>query len=441
MQDYPKATPYRSSAGGGGKRAGLVRSSGRSVVDDTGGFKPLGLSFMWAMQGWKYERDHFKANAAWASEQAFDYVRLLTEVGWPGNRRIDPTQPEWSDWAEVLKAVIDYLYDELGLRSELTLSGKGTSTDLKWLAQQVGIIVSDGRQHKIMDLETQNEYTVGGDPLAQLSRMADVLKRTTPNLVALSSPGIAEELKAEALRIGIQGMTWHSERGPSDHKWRQVRQPYDFKDFGPLVLFNNEPPGPGSSVATNTSPLQLAMTRAVGVMCGGAGYVLHTGTGVYGDGQNHPTAGPRPANFWEIDNIDAICAALRGVDALLPEGVENWRVANTQWEPPNPVAPFQPHHHWEGDEPLDDKGRINDGVNKAYSALGPDGRVIQMPCGVRGHVQLTASYPLREVTVFDPLSLQPVAGFENRSFAQGESMDLPGGGQEAMVAYIIHGRR
>jgi hypothetical protein len=175
------------------------------------------------------------------------------------------------------------------------------------------------------------------------------------------------------------------------------------------------------------------MTRAVGVMCGGAGYVLHTGTGVYGDGKAHPHAGPRPANFWEIDNIDAIVEALRGIDSLLPEGVENWTVANTGWTPPNPVAPFQPHEYWEGDH--------GSGVNKAYSALSPDGRFIQMPCGVRGVVRLVASYPLREVTVFDPLSRQPIAGLTDRSFNTGDVLELPGGGQDAMVAYIIHGRR
>lgn len=444
MQDFPKAKPYGggSSGGGGGvKRSGIPRASGRAVVDDTGGFHPLGLTFMWAMQGWKYELDHFKANAEWAAGKGLDYLRILTEVAWEGNRRIDPTQAEWSDWGTVLRSVIDHVYDTLGIRVEITLSGKGTSTDLKWLAQQVGGVVAEGRQHKIMDLEPQNEYTVGGSDISQLVRMADVLKRTTPNLVALSSPGDAAALKAEALKLGIQGMTWHSDRGDGDHKWRQVRQPYDFKDYGPLVLFNNEPPGPASSVATNTSPLQLAMMRAVGVICGGAGFVLHTGTGVYGDGKSHPTAGPRPANFWEIDNIDAIVSAVRGIDALLPEGVENWRVANTQWQPPNPVAPFQPHHHWEGDAATDNEGKKNDGVNKAYSALAPDGRVIQLPCGVRGHVVLTASYPLRDVTVFDPISLQPLDGFSGRSFAQGESMDLPGGGTDAMVAYVIHGRR
>lgn len=429
---FPRRRVYRLS-GGGGRRAGVPRADGRAVVDDTGSFHPLGLTFMWALQGLKYEAEHLKANAEWAASKGFDFVRILAEVGWAGNRRIDPTQPEWSDWEALLGALLDNFYDGLGLRVEITIRGKGTNSDAIWLAQKVGDIVAADRAHKVLDIETENEYSEGGDVLGTLAAMAGELKRRVPNLIALSSPGDAEAIKSESLDLGIKAMTWHSDRGDGDYKWRQVRQPYDFKDYGPLVVSNNEPPGPASSVATNTSPLQLAMLRAVGVMCGGAGFVLHTGTGVYGDGQVHPTAGPRPANFWEIDNIDAIVAAVRGVDALLPEGVENWRVANTQWTPPNPVAPFQPHHHWEGDS--------GDGVNKAYSALAPDGRWVQMPCGVRGHVRLTASYPLSDVTVFDPLSLQPVPGFSGRSFGQGEAFDLPGGGQDAMVAYIIHGRK
>jgi hypothetical protein len=214
-----------------------------------------------------------------------------------------------------------------------------------------------------------------------------------------------------------------------------VRQPYDFKNVKPLIVFNNEPAGPGSSVNTNTSPLQLAMMRAIGVMCGGTGYVLHTGTGVFGDGEGHPTAGPRPANFWEIDNIDAIVEAVRGIDRLLPEGCENWHVANTQHTAPGSTVPFQvaKDMHWEGS-----KGR---GVNKAYAGLAPDGRFIQMPIGVREYVDMTVSFPLMEVTIYDPLTAQPLPDFNNRSFAKGESIRLLGGGQDAMVAYIIHGRR
>ena len=414
-------------------RSGVVTPEGRAVRDDQGVFHPLGKSFFWAMQGWKHERDHYERNAAWIAAKGFDYARILTEVGWTG-REINPGAPGWLDWADVLRSVIDDLYNR-GVRTELTLVGKGTNTDLLWLARTVGDIVADGRQHKIMDIEMANEYSVHGGPnLATLSQMAREVKARVPNLVALSSPGDFPALLAETKRIGINGMTWHSDRGSSDYKWRQVRQPYDSKNFKPFVLFNNEPAGPASSVATNTSPLQLAMTRAVGVMCGGAGYVLHTGTGVFGDGVGHPTAGPRPANFDEIENIDAIVDAVRGIDLLLPQGVENWNVTiSRSTNSGNLEAPFTPHNHWEGN--------TGEGVNKAYGAIAPDGRWILMPCGVRGHALMTASYPVYAVTVYDPLTGQSVPGLENRSFNKGETMNLPGGGEDAMVAYVIQGRR
>ena len=429
--NLPKARVY--NGGRGGKRTGVVVAAGRAVQDEQGLFHPLGLTCFWAMQGWKHERPRFQQNAEWAASKGFDYLRILTEVNWKG-REIDPSSPAWSDWGTVLREVMDYLYG-LGLRVELTLIGKGTATDPIWLAREVGAIVAEGRQHMVVDLECCNEYAVGDHKVSigTLIAMAYELKARTPNIIALSSPGTWPTLEAGATMAGIQGFTVHSDRGSSDFKWRQVRQPYDFKNTR-LVAFNNEPPGPSSSVNTNTSPLQLAMMRALGVMCGGTGYVLHTGTGVFGDGQGHPTAGPRPANFWEIDDIDAIVAAVRGVDPLLPAGVENWQVANTQHLSGN-VVPFQvsKDQHWEGS-----KGT---GVNKAYAALAPDGRVIQMPIGVRGHVSMTASYPLTGVTVFDPVTAQPVAGLTDRSFVRGEVLDLPGGGQDAMVAYIIHGRR
>ena len=414
-------------------RTGVVVPDGRAVRDDQGLFHPLGISFFWAMQGWKHEREHYERNAAWIAAKGFDYIRILTEVGWTG-REINPGAPGWIDWADVLRSVIDDFYNR-GVRTELTLVGKGTNTDPLWLARTVGDIVADGRQHKIMDVEMANEYAVHGGPnLDTLSQMAREVKARVPNLVALSSPGDFPALLAETKRIGINCMTWHSDRGSGDYKWRQVRQGYDSKNFKPFVLSNNEPAGPGSSVNTNTSPLQIAMTRAVGIVCGGAGYVLHTGSGVFGDGHGHPTAGPRPANFDEIDNIDAIVDALRGIDALLPEGCENWDVqVSRSTDSSNRAAPFTPHHHWEGS--------TGDGVNKAYSALAEDGQWIQMPCGVRGHVALTASYPVDAVTVYDPLTRQPIPGFENRTFAQGDTMDLPGGGEDAMVAYIIQGRR
>jgi hypothetical protein len=81
----------------------------------------------------------------------------------------------------------------------------------------------------------------------------------------------------------------------------------------------------------------------------------------------------------------------------------------------------------------------DDSVNIVLTV--PKGPQIQMPRGVRGHALMTASYPLRDVTVFDPIALTPVPGFENRSFSTGESMDLPSRCLDAMVAYVIHGWR
>lgn len=409
-------------------RTGLVRRENRAVRDDGGLFHPLGLTFFWAMQGWKHERDRFKANAEWAASRV-DYLRILTEVGWLG-REIDPSSPAWSDWSTVLQELLDYLRS-IGLRVELTLVGKGTKTDYLWLTNEVCNILH-GREDVVMDIECVNEYDIGGDgvPIHFMQNMARILRDRTPHIVALSSPGDWDALERAANEISIKGYTFHPDRNPADHGWRQVRQGYDFKNVSPLTVFNNEPAGPGSSVSSQTDPLILAMSRAVGVMCGGAGYVLHTGTGVFGDGKGHPTAGPRPANFWEIENIDGIVNALRGVNTILPDGLENWTVANTGWTPPNPVSPFQPDEYWEGDH--------GTGVNKAYSALSPDGRWIQMPCGIRGAVTFTASYPLHDVVIYDPLTLQHAS---LGSFVTGEQIVLPGGGPDAHVAYILQGRR
>lgn len=429
-----------SSGGGGGgggvTRTGIPRQDGRAVRDDVGEFYPLGLTFMWSLQGSRNEPDRYRQNLAWAAAKGFDFKRPLCEVGWADPLRIDPTRPEWSDWRDVIARDLDVSYDEYGLRNGVTLSGKGTDTDLVWLAEQVGAVIAAGREHKVLACEAQNEYSNGGSPLATLEAMIGALQQRVRNILGLSCPGSEQEiveLKAAAQRLRIPLYIRHYDRTKGSYGWRLVRQAYDCKDDRPLVSACWEPAGPGSSVNTLDSPLQLAMMRAVTIMCGGPIFILHTGTGVYGNGKPGSGGELRPPNFWEIPNIDAIVDAVRGIDVLLPAGLPNWQVANTGWVPPNPVAPFQPHAFWEGE--------TGEGVNKAYSALAPDGRVIQMPCGVRTRTILTASYPLREVTVYDPLTRQALAGFENLTVPQGSSIELPGGGQDAMVAYIIRGRR
>jgi hypothetical protein len=424
---------HRALAGGGGTRAGLVRANGRSVVDDAGEFYPLGLTFMWSLQGARNEPDRYRANLEWAAARGFDYKRPLYEVAWDGALRIDPAT--FPDHLGAVARDLDLSWS-LGLRSGITLSGKGTGYDLRRLARNVADEIRGAREAAVLLVEMQNEYSNGGDPLDVLEAMAVEVGQRIPNLRGLSTPASeteVEQIKAAAARHGIPVFIRHTERNDGDHGWRNVRQAWDFHNDGGFVGADWEGPGPGSSGSVLTDPLRLAMKRAIAILCGAPIFTLHTGTGVYGDGRPSSSGAPRPPNFWEIENIEAIVAAVRGIATLLPLGLPNWRTANTQWVPPNPVAPFQPHNHWEGD--------TGDGVNKAYAALAPDGRVIQMPCGVRGSVRLRASYPLNAVTVYNPITCTPIPDFSDRRYDAGDVMELPGGGLEADVAYVIVGRR
>lgn len=446
MMQFPKARPYGSSSGGGGGgnggiRAGVCRNVGRAVADAGGEFNPLGLTFMWSLQGARNEPDRYRANLEWAAER-FDFKRPLYEVDWDDPLKIDPAT--FPDHLGAIARDLDLSWGVLKLRSGITLSGKGTGYDLERLARDVGdVIATNGREAAVLAVEMQNEWDNGGDPVEVLERMARAIRPKIPNMIGLSRFGAPEgtgdeiHAAAKAWRARIEAvggvlMIRHTERNPADHGWRDVRQAYDFSTDRPLVGADWEGPGPGSSGSVLTDPLRLAMKRALAVLCGAPIFILHTGTGVFGNGQPSGSGAPRPPNFWEIENIDQIVGALRGIDQLLPAGLPNWTVANTQWEHPLPVAPFQPHHHWEGDH--------GTGVNKAYAALAPDGRVIQMPIGVRDHVTLTASYPLADVVVYDPISLARVRSVA--SIDKGQTIELPGGlTVEADAAYIIHGRR
>lgn len=449
--------------GGGsssGPRAGVPRAVGRGVADDLGEWYPLGATMMWSLQGAQNEPDRYRANVEWLAAHGFDFKRPLYEVAWDPPLSINPgppippkNLPTFPDHLGAIARDLEFSRS-LGLRNGITLSGKGTGYDLERLARDVGDVIAAGRADAVLLVEMQNEYSNGGDPVEVLERMAAAIRPKIPNMLALSyfdAAGLTEDevdaaaraWKDRIVRAGGVVFIRHTERaGDADHGCRDARQDYDFHHDGPLVGADWEGPGPGSSGNVQNRPIILAMKRALGIMCGAPIFVWHTGTGVYGNGKPSSSGAPRPPNFWEIENVEAIVSAIRGVVALLPAGLPNWTVANTQWVAPNPVAPFQPHHHWEGDGAVDDDGKRNDGVNKAYAALGPDGRVIQMPLGVREVVRFTASYPLRNVTVYDPIALEAVPGFSGLSFPQGGVLELPGGPwSDPTVSYIIHGER
>ena len=447
----PATTPPITPA-----RTGIVHCERRVVRDDLGVFHPLGLTFFWALYGWKFEREKVLAHLAWLQSKRLDYLRILGEVDWEG-RSIDPN---WPDYAVNLQDFVDAAYAH-GLRVELTIVG-GRQYDVDTgavrfvpplLAHQVAQALK-GRETKVMHYEMANEYSrldkVEEDDLVDMAR---VVVAETPNLVALScpmaTPGTAEaELLAEdkdstltgAARMklltkqaGADAYVIHPRRSTHDNGWSHVRQGYDFKDFETAV-WNNEPEGPQSSVVPMSDPLQLACGRLLGILCGGAGYVLHVGQGVTGEAD--PKHG-RPAFMWQVPNIDHMLAVVRGVDVLVPDGIENWTVVNNARDAhplPLPTSGF-----WEGSHGAE-------GVNKNYAAIaGAEWRVIIT--GVRsraavGPVHIGTAKQGCHVEAYDParayLGLEP-ALIAVADLAAGQRWELPGRA-DTMAAYWIRGQ-
>ncbi len=399
------------------RRTGIVRPGpGRAVADGTGAFHPLGLTWMWALYGQKFERDRIKAHLDFLAPYGYDYVRILGEVGWPG----ETIDPAWPDYQDILGSFIDDAWTIAGLRTQITLMGGGTNTDPMRLAEQVASVIWS-RAEKVLALEVGNESFQNGPSTDDLVRVARYLRGTTAHLVALSAPIPGDLASTDAMVVaardaGANLFTMHTDRGEHDHKWRQVRQAWDFKSL-PFVVSANEPPGPNSSVGTNDSPLQLAMMRVTGALAGAALHVLHIGDMVYG--RDMPDRN-RKANLWDVDNIDAILRAVRGVDPLLPQGVENWPKYNNAWS----GHPLTVDAFWSD-------GDGDHGVNRNYAATSGDQILVALD-GVKSYVVNTAQRAMT-VEAVDPLTGAAVA---TASLAPGQTWRLDGR-EDTMTAYVV----
>lgn len=373
------------------QRHGVVRAEHRTFVDDDGPFYPLGATLFWSLYGWKNERERVKQNLQWLARHRFDYVRILGEVDWAGEE-IDPS---WPDYAQVLGEFLDYAYDQCGLRVELTLvGGKG---DPMVIAQKVAPVINAGRKHKILNLEVANESYQRPMTLQAMQAAGTWLLQNTSNLVALSSgegldayaPGTTD-WRADYARIylppGVANLgTIHMDRTQGDFGWREVRQPWDWKDL-PFPVSHNEPIGPRSSVAEENDAIRLAMLRTVGIINGVGAFVLHNGAGVFG---RVDPARNRPANLWEVPGIGAIMQAVRGVDRWLPPRLAEGQHWNNGWA----GAPWNVDAFW-GDG-------ADHGVNRNYTVATGDGWV-STEAGVKDRAVFTSSRKSR-VEIFDVL--------------------------------------
>jgi len=331
---------------------GPVRAEGRAVADAGGPFNALGATLFWGGWGYKFDRTRLERNLAALQGSGVDYVRVLGSVGgasWEDRE----TDPRWKDYEDVIAGMTDLAYDKYGIRVQWTLFGGSPATPAgpsrEALVDRFATLAK-GREQKLFAFEIANEARsngfAGAEGLAELRRLGKRLSDQTSVLVALSAPatGAACETYAEA---GVDAATIHYERSfGREGPLRPLRKPwsypaaYDTRCRGrlPVVVFNNEPIGPESSVRSDAEPSRIAAGYLMTFLAGNAAYVLHSGPGIRGGGA--ADLAPRlrrHANFDELPSFKETAAALSAARAYLPAGLANW----TRHEPRSPMAPIQ----------------------------------------------------------------------------------------------------
>lgn len=309
-------------------------------MDDDGPWRPLEHTFLWALWGWRHEQARVRETLRWVSRWC-DAVRILGEVNWSHLSPPLAIDSSASDHEQVLAEFIDCAYDEYGLRVGLTVFGGPSPRDPIVAAQKVARVVSAGRQQKILYLEGSNEYRASGPSEAQLFAMLPILKATGCPVAASSPDANAEQVELPRhIAAGATIGTVHLDRTYGQHGERMVRQPYGLADL-PMGIAHNEPIGPRSSGEECVDQSKLAMLRAMGIFCGAGQFTLHNGNAVTG----RPDPGHnRLGDPWSVPGIDAIMDAVKGVDRILPVGVEHWSKVNQHggWSFPGFVDFGQP---------------------------------------------------------------------------------------------------
>lgn len=352
---------------------GIVRSSGRMLLDDNGVKNFLTTTLMWANWGYREDRERLKENFAYCQSFKLDGIRSLGSVmgnSWEG-RKTDPT---WPDYEEIIRGQVQ-LAGSYGLRQfPFTMLGDHFTDVHKATDRMINAL--RGLEELLGSIEICNEWGHAVEiPLGDLMTIARKVRAAFPNtLLSLSRPqsGQADQMKALMREIGGPMIfPRHTERNENDRNWRQVRQAYDFVNDEPWSAYDQEGPGPASSVGELWKPRQMGMKRLLGAWAGCGAYCIHTGNGVRG--KDDP-ANNRQPNLMDIQGFPDMVAALRMVERWMPEGVQNWKVVNNGRDTgPEPHHPLQlpdavKDGFWEGNDDVEQGS-----VNKNYAVISPNG--------------------------------------------------------------------
>lgn len=206
---------------------GPVRLCGHSLCDSNGPFLGLGVSYFQALRHAKHDRARLKSNLAFLASNGFNYIRVLSMVGWDGleiapvtfTNRTGRRVEAWPDYWQQFRDLLD-LAGRHGLRVEVTIFADAQhvmperSTRLAHLDGLLANIA--GRESRLMHLEVANEAWQNGFPGAQgvtdLRAFAQYLGDRTEVLVAITSND----------DISDQGIA--RSRSPSRwNRWRPIR--------------------------------------------------------------------------------------------------------------------------------------------------------------------------------------------------------------------------
>lgn len=410
------------------RRAGPVRLDGRSLADDGGRFNALGASLFYGAWAYKHDRARLQRNLAKLSRSGFDYVRVLGVVGdakapdsWDG-RESDWRDP---DYRKSIAGLTDLAYDSYGLRVEWTLIGDGQK-NIPDAADRFRLIdtfleMSRGREHKIIHFEIANEAWQNGfagkEGERQLRELTKYLNDRTEVLVAASA-GADEGQTARLYAGGIADIsTVHFDRDVSkvEGHWRPVRQPWGHQFSGLPVGSNNEPIGPGSSVAAENDPVKLVAAALVTYVSGLPMYVFHSKAGIRGHEEMADMAG-----------VDRFAPLKR----VVPSDLASWTPKNAHW----PDSPFRVYSR-------DGAGKLvadtmwpdhegGSGAVRVYGAVKED-QFFVVAIGVKGVLTMEP----RRAAQFE--MIDPMTGdtLNRKRLAGGEKFELKG-----REVFVLRGR-
>jgi hypothetical protein len=169
---------------------------------------------------------------------------------------------------------------------------------------------------------------------------------------------------------------------------------------------NNEPIGPGASVASEEEPVRLVAGAITTFVSNLPLHVFHSSAGVRGD-----------TDLWEMSGADAFVH----VNDIVPADIASWTRKNAHW----PDAPFRVYAEENGqlvpDAMWPDLGAATAGAVRAYGSVNGNDFFV-FPIGILDHLRIEARQNMA-FDVIDPMTGEVIS---SHVLAAGEQIELAG---------------